>query len=203
MKVFYLRDEHRFPVSCVASERVGDVIRVAVVTHNPLDTYDRKEYLRRAAFKLAGKQEVSSFPVEKGVKIKIMQAIASNVIEHTEQGQKRKLPHRAVNAAKRWLAHHWGPGRSLDRSQIMGDKIEAIINAEAHRSDFDVRQVMLAQIGALMVTLDSMPEDLRPFDSSALAFCLASCAQDLVHAIQRVNKKPPAKEPPQKTNANA
>ncbi len=93
MRWFYLKDENKFPVACVASELDEDKVRFAVSTHNPLDPFNREMARRIAIGRLTHRKFTGEVSATPGIKEKIVSYIA----------QDEKLPTRTVRAANYWL----------------------------------------------------------------------------------------------------
>lgn len=95
MRWFYLKDENKFPVACVASELMGDAVLFAISTYNPLDRFDREMARKVATGRLASKKVLGIVPAnEQRIKERIVKAIAGN----------DQIPARTVRAAKYWLS---------------------------------------------------------------------------------------------------
>lgn len=95
VRFFYLRDEARMPVACVASVADTDtIVRYAVATHNPLDHYNR-ELARALAFYRLHTQpcHVSGITPDTNVHETIVCAIADDT----------KMPTRTRAAATRHM----------------------------------------------------------------------------------------------------
>jgi hypothetical protein len=99
MKFFYLRDENRNPIACVASDYEFDTNMVvfAVSTHNPRDHFS-KDIAKQVA---AGRLEVNTnwythLPMKKGIKWDILKHIAFDT----------SLPAKTRKAATLWLNSH-------------------------------------------------------------------------------------------------
>lgn len=93
MRWFYLKDENKFPVACVASELDEDQVKFAVSTHNPLDPFNREMARKVAIGRLTHNKLVGKVPAVPGIKERIVSQIAMD----------EKLPTRTVKAANYWL----------------------------------------------------------------------------------------------------
>lgn len=57
--VFWLRDEHRHPVSCVASKIENGAVKFAVATHNPHDKFNKKTGRNKAIGRLQAALQIN------------------------------------------------------------------------------------------------------------------------------------------------
>jgi hypothetical protein len=117
MRYFFLRNENKFPVACVASvyDKEMDAIKFAVSTHNPIDNFNRKRAKQIASERItAGKFLTIHNPDDvKNIKWGICYDIVAEkfpgeqIIEgRTGRHQGFKvayLPERTREAAKLWL----------------------------------------------------------------------------------------------------
>lgn len=104
MRWFYLRDEHRNPVACVASDLYTDADKIkyaifAVSTHNPKDHYN-KTMAREVAIGRLQKGLGISIPLVPAVKREIIGCIAHELYQ--------RFPERTKKAARLWLDKHEG-----------------------------------------------------------------------------------------------
>lgn len=105
MRFFYLRDEHGHPIGCLASDldKTTNTIKYAVSVCNPIDIFSKEDARIYTAGRLALGQ-FDSIPLDKHkgkTKQHILEFISLGV---TKTGM--KIPQRAKDAAKRWLAKH-------------------------------------------------------------------------------------------------
>jgi len=94
MRWFYLKDENKFPVACVASDKEENMIVFSVSTHNPVDPFDRDVARQVAIGRLTAKKFAGVVTDETGIKEKIVTKIAAS----------KTLPARAIEAANYWLS---------------------------------------------------------------------------------------------------
>lgn len=94
MRIFYLRDVTKLPVGCIVSEFTEDkaLVRFAVSTYNPKDSFDRERAKAIAAARLS-KGVFSVVTPEQGIKQRIVGVIAA------DEG----YPQRLRDAARLWL----------------------------------------------------------------------------------------------------
>jgi hypothetical protein len=72
LHVFWLRNEHRHPVTCVASKLQGDQLTYAVATHNPHDTFNRATGRNKAVGRLNAVQNpATTVQIPEGVDPKV------------------------------------------------------------------------------------------------------------------------------------
>lgn len=99
-KYFFLRDERRTPVGCVASKWKNNRLYVGLSTWNPKDRFDRRE-AKLIAFKRMSEMRAywnASSLVGKNVKLEIMRYIVEG-----KDGHVWPIPHRARKAAQLWI----------------------------------------------------------------------------------------------------
>lgn len=114
VRIFFLRNENKFPVACIAStiEQVvdGAIVRYAISTHNPKDPYDKKLARSMALERLAKKKmwvHVRETPFEKLVGSSIDLPDDPKLIKKmmlTEIANEADWPQRVRDAAKLWLS---------------------------------------------------------------------------------------------------
>jgi hypothetical protein len=101
MRFFYLRNEHGHPIGCLASDldKTTDTIKYAVSVCNPLDQFNKKQAQALAAGRIAmGDFKLIPVSTYKGkIKTIILKCVVGG-----------NYPHRARDAAKRWLESHKG-----------------------------------------------------------------------------------------------
>lgn len=110
MRVFFLRDENKFPVACFASELEGDTVKYAFSIHNPIDPFDRHRARRIATERLSkGKGHSGQF-VGKVTKEKPKKQILSLVAND------KHIPNRVREAAVLWLERRPPAGPAVLRA---------------------------------------------------------------------------------------
>jgi hypothetical protein len=105
MKIFYLRDERKFPVACVASELLdgGKTVRFAVATHNPADRFDRVRAREVAAGRLHKSKNIAEIArPEVRIKAAVVTAIMmdESLSTRTRDAARLWLSQEAANAAQ-------------------------------------------------------------------------------------------------------
>lgn len=102
VRFFYLRDENRFPVACVAHELVDGYVRYAVSTHNPLDTYNKTMAKHIATSRLKIGSSYSNAVLDgPDWKLNIMWDILAPI-----DCDGRRFPQRAMRAAQAWIEQY-------------------------------------------------------------------------------------------------
>lgn len=106
MRFFYLRDENNHPIGCLASEldKATDTIKYAVSVCNPIDSFNKKQAQALAAGRIAmgDCMSITLSPIKGFTKRYMLELIALS----PDSGYYNQYPHRARDAAKRWLESH-------------------------------------------------------------------------------------------------
>jgi len=104
-RIYYLRDQQKRPVACIASLRDATTDRVsfAVSTHNPLDPYSRKLGRAIALGRLATKP--TTLATNAHILSAIIRYLAHAPVERFGGRVWTEVPWRTRKAALRWLNH--------------------------------------------------------------------------------------------------
>lgn len=117
VRIFYLRDKHKFPVACVASTVQNSVLNFAISVHNPLDTYSKKIARKIAETRLAHPGYLS------GTIECLDQKQAKQTLVNAIRSQKN-WPTKAVAAAKLWLKLQADNAKKAEAAQKAKDEID-------------------------------------------------------------------------------
>lgn len=117
MRFFYLRNEQRFPVACVCSaiaQAHPERAQFTMSIFNPRDVFDKTRAKEVALGRMQAGRFLGEVPVDRGIKLAIMQAIASLEFLPGQHGKGKGLvPARIRDAARYWLAHRISPSVSI------------------------------------------------------------------------------------------